>query len=468
MVIPTAAMPLPEQLHHALRHLNTAGQLAQSPLLTSLLVREQQYQQPAVAPAQALHVVLTNLLAQLATDQPKSADLLRGRFWEELTVAVMVQRNRPEAQSERRFYQQQELALAQLARCWEQAATRLKQHHHGEHLLARLPVQTYNHLFGVDSVVECLLHALHNPDHHFILNIKGIGGIGKTALADYTVRRYLTDDDTLQDLLWISAKQEHLTPSGIASIGNGAVQIRLEHIFDELGYKVGLPEVLRLPLEQKVEKLASLLRTAPHLIVIDNLETVADFQRLTPWLTSLAGPTKFLLTSRATVPSLTRVTSVELNELDEVASVALIEHIAMVKRVTDCDPQRIYELVGGNPLAIILLVSQMQALPPAEVCNGVEKGSTEDLYRYIYWRSWRTLTLSAQGLLFAIQRAGDIANWEWLQQMSEAPAATVQEALGRLIDLSLVQPQRGSDGQRAFAIHRLTSTFLRTEVLGWK
>lgn len=469
MVNPILTIPLVEQLHHALRHLNVSSQLTQLPLLTSHLVKQHQLAHPELSPPQVLHVLLTTLLAQLAVEQPKAADLLHGRFWEELTVAEMVQVNRPEAQSARRFYQQQEQALSYLALLWEQTEAQTKRAQHREQLISRLPMPTYDRLFGIDSVVDCLLHVLHDPNHHFILSLKGIGGIGKTALADYTVRHFLAEDDGLQDLVWISAKQEHLTPSGINGIGNGsATQIRLEHIFDELGYKLGLPEVLRLPLDQKVEKLAGCLRVAPHLVVIDNLETIADFQRLIPWLTRLASPTKFLLTSRVTIPSLMRVTAVELNELDRAASLALIESIAASKEVHDCDVARVHEVVGGNPLAIILLVSQMQTVPPAEVLKSVQAGSTEEIYRYIYWRSWRALTLPAQELLFAIQRAGDVADWEWLMLVSEAPAKTVQEALGQLVDLSLVQPQRGSAGQRTFAIHRLTSTFLRTEVLGWK
>lgn len=451
MVIPTTATALPEQLHQALRHINLANQLAQSPLLTSLLVTEQQSMRPELSSTDALQLVLTKLVADLAMEQPKAADLLHGRFWEALTVAAMVQANRPEAQSERRFYQQQEQALQQLAMRWEQAEARCRHTYHRHRLLNRLPLQTYEHLFGVEGIVECLLHALRNPHHHFILSIKGIGGIGKTALADYAVRRYLVDDDQWQELVWVSAKQEHLTSSGVQGIGESAgTQIHLEHIFDELGYKLGLPEVLRLPLGQKVEKLAALLRTAPHLIVIDNLETIVDFQRLTSWLTQLVGPTKFLLTSRVTVPSLTRVTTVALNELDAAASLALINYIATVKEVTDYDAQRIYDLVGGNPLAIILLVSQMQTLPPLEVCKSVRLGNSDEIYRYIYWRSWQALTLPAQELLFAIQRAGDVASWQWLQRISKAPPSTVQAALNHLIDLSLVQPQRGNDGQRAY------------------
>lgn len=469
MSIPIPTDETLDALRYTLRHLTTPGKLENSPWAASPLVTKHMRKHPGLLQANALHAVLTEVLTLLEQVNKDHATLLRGRFWEGLRVAEMLHTSRPYPMEERTFYLQQQEAIRHfgtLLLAQEQAQQQARANHR---LLARLPVPTYERLFGVEAAVECLLPYLRDPERYFILSIKGMGGIGKTALADHVVRSFLAEDDSLHDLVWISAKQEHLTTSGINGIGNSAAtQIRLEHIFDELGHKLNLPEVLRLPLEQKVEKLAGLLRKAPHLIVIDNLETVTDFQRLVPWLTALADPTKFLLTSRMTVPSLMRVTSVPLHGLDRTAGLALIDYVADVKQVDDCDAQRVYDLVGGNPLAIILLVSQMQTLPPTAVLNSVKTGSAEEMYRYIYWNAWRALRLSAQELLFAIQRAGDVAEWEWLMLVSEAPAPAVQESLGQLIDFSLVQPQRSNEGQRAFAIHRLTSTFLRTEVLGWK
>jgi hypothetical protein len=116
----------------------------------------------------------------------------------------------------------------------------------------------------------------------------------------------------------------------------------------------------------------------------------------------------------------------------------------------------------GNPLAIILLVSQMQVLVSMRL------GAAADLYMYIYRQSWRTLSEAAQSVLFTIQRAGDQADWGWLAMTNDLDPAGLAAALQSLLDLSLIQPQQDMSGRRTYAIHRLTSTFLRTEVLGWK
>jgi hypothetical protein len=124
-------------------------------------------------------------------------------------------------------------------------------------------------------------------------------------------------------------------------------------------------------------------------------------------------------------------------------------------------------LVGGNPLAILLTVSQMRYLPPAVVLSAIVAGTAE-IYTCIYWNAWSVLNTHAREVLFAIQRAGDQANWAWLEMVLDLSDQELANALQQLMDLSLVQPQLNVHGERIYAIHRLTSTFLRTEVLGWK
>jgi LuxR family glucitol operon transcriptional activator len=329
----------------------------------------------------------------------------------------------------------------------------------------RLPLPTYSQLFGVETHLEKVRQYLGHRYQHQIISIQGIGGIGKTALADYVVREFILQATALSDLIWISAKQEFLTETGIEK---HKTRISLESLFDEMGQKLELSQVLRLPLAQKVEKIATLLRTEPYLVVIDNLETVEDFQGLVPWLEKLATPTKFLLTSREAVSSLTTVTSIQLTELDETASLALIQHTAVEKEVGDFDFQRVYELVGGNPLAIILSVSLMKYLPPIKVLEGIQLGTTDDIYRYVYWKSWSALNDDGRKLLLAFERAGDRVIWDWLLKTSELSVPSLQSSLRDLIALSLVQPERIPDHEHIYSIHRLTSSFLRAEVLGWK
>ncbi|HRW08587.1 MAG TPA: NB-ARC domain-containing protein [Caldilineaceae bacterium] len=469
----TSVDQLAQQLKQTLRSLQTPEKLTSAPLLQSDLIVKAK-RSGTVTPTQILHGQLDSLCDELAQQQPLLADLLKGRFWEGLPVEAMVQADRPEPQSISRFYQKQEQAIQMLAQLWQEAEHKSARDELTIQLMEHLPSPSYTTLVGVEAVVDRVIDHLLQPEGPAIVTIKGVGGIGKTAIADCVVRTLMAQSHdakpvTFQEIIWISAKQEALTLSSIVSYRNGSSdQIALEQIFDELGDKLGLAGTQGLSLAQWMARLAVPLRRKPHLIVIDNLETVADFQELVPWLSQLSQPTRFLLTSRNTVPSLARVATVEMDELSAQSALRLIHATAQQKGVTDCNEDAIYELVGGNPLAIILIVSLMRRLPPAQVLASVRSGELENLYKYIYLQSWQTLQTSAQKLLFAIQRAGDVAEWDWLELVHDSTTASLCDALIELLDLSLVYCHSEQRGVRRYAIHRLTSTFLHAEVLGWK
>lgn len=332
-------------------------------------------------------------------------------------------------------------------------------------LTRRLPSATYTKLFGVDKLSQQIGLALTDARKAPIVSIQGIGGIGKTALADHVVRIIMGEGKRFSDVLWVSAKQEYLTETGIVST---TTQMNLDLLFDDLGRQLELSEVARLPRQQKVQRLGQAIRANRYLVVIDNLETVRDFQIVVPHLERMTTSSRFLLTSREHVPSLTSVKRINLQELDEESSIALIRHTAESKEVVGVDEEEVYELVGGNPLAIILAVSLMPYLPPADVLRGLKKGETEAIYQYIYWKSWSALNEQARAIILTIQRAGDKSDWEWLEMMSDFEAPILRDGIQQLVRLSLVQPQRHNNGEVFYTIHRLTSTFLRTEVLKWK
>lgn len=454
-------------VHQLLRHLDQPAHLEESAWASSCLVKDKLSQQPQLRRAAALQAVLADVLTQLTQEAPLLADLLRGHFWEGLTVAEMLANNRPEPQAETRFYKQQRQALERFTSILLEEEARCTQSQDSSPLLQKLPLSSYRRLFGVDSYLDRLRQFLADRQRHPILSIKGIGGIGKTALADAAVRAAIRADHRLRDVVWVSAKQEYLSDGGTLQ-SSGQTSIRLEQVFDEIGYKLGVHEVLRLPLDQKVEKLVRVLRADPYLIVLDNLESVADFHQVMPWLVKLASPTQFLLTARETLPSFNAMTQVEVGELDHDAGLALLHFVAEEKGVPDLDPEAIFAVVGGNPLALILAVSQMQFMPSQQVLEGLRTGSIAELYTYIFWKSWSLLEQDAREILFGILRAGDAVDWDWLTTTTEYSLARIYKALQQLLDLSLVQPQQDGEGRRLYTIHRLTSTFLRAEVLGWK
>ncbi len=469
-----------DQVRQLLRYRHAPLKLQESPWLTAGSVQQKQQACPHLTPLAALLALLDETLAVLTAQDPPLADLLRGRFWENLSINAMLAQQRPEPQSIRRFHQQQERALHAFAQLLAQREMVSQQCITAQQLQDRLPMPTYAELFGVETIAEQLCQYLHDPQQHPIVSIKGIGGIGKTALTDFVLRQHLqgqhlrgqhfaesrvAKEPQWHDVIWISAKQEYLT---LSTVQGTRTQIRLEALFDELGHKLHLADVPRLPLAQKLDCIGAVLRAQPHLVVFDNLESVEDFCQLAPLLMQLAQPTQFILTARATVPALSGVTVLDLDELDQRGAHALIQHVAQQKAVQEYDPAAVYRLVGGNPLAMILVVSQMALLPAERVLAGIQSGSSEHLYTYIYRQAWSLLDQAAQELLFTIHRVGDEADYSWLAMATDLASVNLDGKLRQLYDLSLIQHQRKSTGHPLYTIHRLTSTFLRTEVLGWK
>jgi hypothetical protein len=92
------------------------------------------------------------------------------------------------------------------------------------------------------------------------------------------------------------------------------------------------------------------------LIVIDNLETVADYRSIIPELQKWQDPAKFLLTSRIRLLSEPGIFSYSHKELEKNAAFQLIRQeakrggFADLANASDEDIIKIYNVVGGNPL----------------------------------------------------------------------------------------------------------------------
>jgi hypothetical protein len=127
-------------------------------------------------------------------------------------------------------------------------------------------------------------------------------------------------------------------------------------------------------------------------------------------------------------------------------------------------------VTGGNPLAIKLVVSLAAVLPLAQSLADLVKGQPgpiEDLYRRIYWRAWHTLSSEARALLQAMPLVAELgATIQQMQAISGLAERQLLPAILELVARSLLEV-RGPAWDKLYGIHRLTESFLRTEIIHW-
>ena len=462
-----------EQAVHQALGLWHADAASGSPLSHLLLVQEE-LAAGATSLRQATNRVLLAALTTLQASDERDASLLRRRFLDERQVfAVANELN----VSEPTFYRMQRRAIKQLAAIlfdMEQDA-RADQ----ELLFAqRAPLATASQLVGVDDPLAALSRQVLALEPGGLVVIAGIGGIGKTSLAHALAHRLVVEQAAFSDLAWISAQQQVFHPSGrIQPAADPA--LASEDVIDRLISQVLPAQARPVPftVERALAALQDRLAAQPHLVVIDNLETLADVETLAPTLRRLSGVSKIVLTSRKALFDEPAVRNVVVPELSFTHALRLVRleagqrHLSDVAEASDDELQPIYDTVGGNPLALKLVVGQLYLLPLAHVLEDMTEARgkrVDELYRFIYWQSWRQLSPEAQQVLALMPLfAQDGASLASIERVSSVKGPELVETLDQLAHLSLVTVAGDFRGRR-YSIHRLTETFLLREVLHWQ
>ena len=308
-------------------------------------------------------------------------------------------------------------------------------------LQQRLPPATYTELFGLDKHLAELSAVLLAPHVPWLVSVEGLGGSGKTALAHQLIQQVAGRGGPFVDFGWVSAQQQTLHPGGnIRLLGEPALtaDALIAALATQLLEGTGLP--VPDATERALAALEARLREAPHLIVVDNLETVTDVETLLPSLARLTGPSKFLLTSREAFPGQAGSYHFSIPELAEQDAIALmraearLRNLRHVAEASDTDLRPIYATVGGNPLALRLVTGQLHLLALPQVIENLREARgkrAEDLYRYIYWDAWQRLPPEARDALMLMPLfAGDGADLAAISRVSDLSDDTLVEGAG--------------------------------------
>ena len=328
-------------------------------------------------------------------------------------------------------------------------------------LLRRLPPVEYHcGLFGRDDQVRRLMNVLTVPGGPAFVSIEGLGGIGKTALAQEVTARLASDGRLRGPVVWARVAQGvgAYTPDRQAARNLGHV---LRAIVDQLE----LPELHGLAPARVLERLRPVLDARGSLVVVDNLETADDVAHITEKLHGLAGAARFLITSRHTLAGIPYACVEHVPELSMADSRDLVnaELPPMRLPVTDAEIRAIYDAVGGSPLALKLVAAQL-TLPLERVLNGLKEARADHANRmffHIYNRTWcEFLDENARRVLFLLKPVQG-AGFEWLLRRSGLTPDDFIDALETIRRYKLLEVT-GAVDDPVYRLHRLTVTFLNS------
>jgi hypothetical protein len=343
----------------------------------------------------------------------------------------------------------------------------------GAELPWELPPSTYSCLFGTEEKQKHLADALCRDDGPALAVIDGMGGMGKTTLARAVAERCA---GRFNALLWLTARREAEYDTWQGKRRDlGRPALTAESMLDAIAIRLGLREMIQQSAAHKHALLAPHLSRIRALIVIDNLETAQDGETVVQTVRQLERPTRFLITSRFRLPA---ELAIHLDDLPLPDSLALLRHEAglrgldEMKQANDAALEPIYKVVGGNPLALKLVVGQVTHLPLKRVLDALRQvqrvpGSAEmELYGYLYQQTWGLLSAPARELLLTMPVLPIVGStWDDLLALSGLDEQTLDQAIAELVRFSLLSV--GGWPDRVYSIHRLTFNFLMSEVMKW-
>ena len=471
MELPLAAAPaeFEQRVHKALKFWYDSH--PKEGLLDDLLIAHHAEPALALTRRQRTNLLLEQAIAYLAHHNPRDAELLKLRFCFHLPVE---EARRQLNYAESTIYSKQNQAIARLAAILyglEMTAW----HERAAQLAGRLESPPAR-LVGIDDQICGLATLLKGTSGPWLLSIEGIGGIGKTTLASAVMRRLATEN-AFEEFGWVSAQvvgldlcgQIHPRPRPVLTKEALVAALAAQFLPEGEANCDG-------DLDQQLACLRRRLAQVPHLITVDNFETMLDPHVLLPLLSSLANPSRFILTSRRRLMGEPNVHLHPVPELSVENSLVLLRQAAEDRELSalaacaDDELLPIYNAVGGNPLALLLVVGQTHVRPLHAVLKDLAAAPAHPpatMFGYIYRQAWEGLTTVDRQVLLAVCSAQvtdlDAAS---LGALCGLDPGRTTAALQRLIQANLVYMEGDLHACR-YRVHYLTYRFLRTVAAGW-
>ncbi|MCC3455798.1 ATP-binding protein [Microcoleus sp. PH2017_08_TRC_O_A] len=308
-----------------------------------------------------------------------------------------------------------------------------------------------NEFIGRETELKDLLKFISLNYRAPIITVDGIGGVGKTALVLEAAYRCWeakhgtqTDTSIIFDAIIItSAKADYLFSTGI--VPRLQRHNNLQDIFRQIASTLDDPSITQAAPEEQLNRVYQSLGRQKTLLIVDNLEAIADKNEVLAFLSDLPPSTKAVITTRQQV---VMYASMRLDCLPEEDSLRLIQQQIIEKGVTLSDDRarQLYKRFGGVPIAIIYAIGQIASGYSLETLLDRSSPLPEDLARFCFEGSVQPLRgQTAHKLLMSLAIFHEAPVWDAVVEVAglKADPIAVNRGLAQLQQLSLVRQREG-------------------------
>lgn len=316
---------------------------------------------------------------------------------------------------------------------WLALATFFPRQPASETSFAYLPDKPF--AIGLDKTISKVLAFLKNKPTFSINVLMGLGGVGKTVLAQHIVHRLINSGEPV---VYITVESESsLSPKA-------KYRHFVRHLWERLSHKS--PGKYSIAALQR--NISGIVAQQPWTIVIDGLLTQEEVDIFCDKLSVWDAPAQILLTARHRPTASPNTAYLVIQDLRYKEAFQLLTHLTakMQPHLKKSSLKEFIGIVGGNPLLLATVAGAIGRGYPADfLLAEIKKGSFNEFeatYEFIFSRIWQTLTDDQLNILFSFLFVAESeVNLTYLGEVSSLnnTLALIKQAM-KLIDCAFLMP----------------------------